>query len=146
MAKTKSKPKRIRKTKPVRKNTPSPKGLFHGLRTAVYFVDDIASAKTWYGEALGTKPYFDEPFYVGFNIGGYEFGLHPRSERYPGTPGSVAVYWGVTNAAESYQRLVGLGAAPYDPVEDVGGGIKVGTVKDPFGNILGIIENPHFKV
>jgi hypothetical protein len=28
----------------------------------------------------------------------------------------------------------------------VGGGIKVATVTDPFGNLLGIIENPHFKI
>jgi hypothetical protein len=27
----------------------------------------------------------------------------------------------------------------------VGGGIKVASVQDPFGNLFGIIENPHFK-
>jgi hypothetical protein len=29
-------------------------------------------------------------------------------------------------------------------VREVGGGIRVATVKDPFGNVLGIIQNPHF--
>jgi len=30
-------------------------------------------------------------------------------------------------------------------VQDVGGDIKVGTVRDPFGNIFGVIQNPHFS-
>jgi hypothetical protein len=42
--------------------------------------------------------------------------------------------------------LLELGATSHEPVQDVGEGIKVATVKDPFGNVLGIIENPHFKI
>ena len=37
------------------------------------------------------------------------------------------------------------GAAARHAVQDVGGGIKVATVADPFGNVIGLIENPHFK-
>src|SRR3981081_3371696 len=51
--------------------------MFLGLRTAIYHVDDIEKAKAWYSEVLGTKPYFDQPFYVGFNVAGYELGLQP---------------------------------------------------------------------
>ena len=80
-----------------------------GLRTAIYPVGDLARAKAWYTQLLGQAPYFDQPFYVGFNVGGFE-----------------------------------LGAAGLEPVNDVGEGIKVGAVRDPFGNRLGIIENPHF--
>lgn len=57
--------------------------------------------------------------------------------------GQVA-YWGVADAAASFERLVELGATPYENVQDVGGGIKVCTVKDPFGNVFGVIENPNF--
>ena len=42
-----------------------------GLRTTIYKVDDLAKAKEWYAKAFETQPYFDEPFYVGFNIQGY---------------------------------------------------------------------------
>jgi hypothetical protein len=31
-------------------------------------------------------------------------------------------------------------------VHDVGGDIRVASVLDPFGNIVGIIHNPHFKI
>ena len=36
------------------------------------------------------------------------------------------------------------GASPRQPIRDVGGDIKVATVADPFGNVIGLIENPHF--
>ncbi len=140
--------KRVRKKPAARRSKKeSPKtGFFHGLRTVVYFVDDISRAKAWYVEVLGIKPYFDEPFYVGFNVGGYELGLHPRDEKYPGGSEGLSVHWGVSNAEEAHARLLKLGATPHGKLEDVGGGIKVASVKDPFGNILGIIENPHFSI
>ena len=46
----------------------------------------------------------------------------------------------------AYQRLLDLGAKPNTPVEDVGGGILAATVIDPWGNVFGVIENPHFKL
>ncbi len=51
--------------------------MFLGLRTAVYDAPDIAKAKAWYSKVLGEQPYFDQPFYVGFNVGGYELGILP---------------------------------------------------------------------
>jgi predicted enzyme related to lactoylglutathione lyase len=117
-----------------------------GLRTAIYHVDDLAKAKAWYSEALATQPYFDEPFYVGFNVGGYELGLNPDvSKTKPGAGGTV-VYWGVTDADAALARLLALGARPHGELQDVGEGIRVATVLDPFGNVLGIIENPHFRI
>jgi predicted enzyme related to lactoylglutathione lyase len=120
--------------------------MFLGLRTAIYHVDDIEKGKAWYSEVLGAKPYFDEPFYVGFNVAGYELGLQP-SEGQSGEKADGAVaYWGVENAVAAFTRILELGATVHEEVQDVGGGIKVATVKDPFGNIFGIIENPNFKI
>lgn len=53
-------------------------------------MSDLASAKAWYSKAFGISPYFDEPFYVGFNIGGYELGLQ-REETPKGE--NIAVFW-----------------------------------------------------
>jgi len=39
-----------------------------------------------------------------------------------------------------------MGARPHEPLQDVGDGIKVASVLDPFGNVVGLIENPHFKL
>ena len=113
-----------------------------GLRTAVYPVHDLGSAKDWYEKVIGHVPYFDQPFYVGFDVGGFELGLVP--EGVPGTVGPQPL-WGVASAVDSLARLVDLGAEVLDPVQDVGDSIRVAAVRDPFGNRLGIIENPHFK-
>lgn len=115
---------------------------FLGLRTAIYAVDDIARARDWYAKAFGVEPYFDEPFYVGFNIGGFELGLDPNAGA-SGAGGSTA-YWGVSNAERSVAQIVAAGATVSSPVAEVGDGIKVAVVLDPFGNRIGIIENPHF--
>jgi predicted enzyme related to lactoylglutathione lyase len=112
-----------------------------GLRTVIYPAPDLAAAKSWYSKFLGQEPYFDQPFYVGFSVGGFELGLLPNAA--PGTAGAQA-YWGVHNAHETYARLLALGASSLQAVTDVGEGIKVAAVADPFGNRLGIIENPKF--
>lgn len=120
--------------------------MFQGLRTAIYHVDDMALAKAWYSRILGVSPYFDEPFYVGFNVAGYELGLQPKDTRTQNAAPTVVAYWGVANAHEALARLVQLGARLHEEVQDVGGGIRVATVTDPSGNVFGIIENPHFAV
>lgn len=119
--------------------------MFQGLRTVIYHVNDLEQAKAWYANVLGMKPYFDQPFYVGFNVGGFELGLDPDMEGVSHGD-SVVAYWGVKDAEASFKRLVELGANKHVEVRDVGGGIRVATVTDPFGNVFGIIENPNFKI
>lgn len=116
-----------------------------GLRTAIYKVGDINQAKEWYAKAFKTEPYFDEPFYVGFNIGGYELGLQPEEHPTADKTESVAAYWGVDNIEAEYKRLIAIGAAENEKPFNVGGELMTATVKDPFGNVIGLIYNPHFK-
>jgi predicted enzyme related to lactoylglutathione lyase len=120
--------------------------MFQGLRTVIYRVksEDLKKAKLWYSKLLGQKPYFDEPFYVGFSVGGYELGLDPTDE--PVVQGNnVHTYWGVKDIQSAMNHCLATEAAIDSDIRDVGGDIKVATVRDPFGNILGLIQNPHFK-
>lgn len=117
-----------------------------GLRTTAYKVSDIENAKKWYTFAFETKPYFDKPFYVGFNIGGYELGLQPEDTPDSVKGENVVTYWGVSDIVKVFSRFVGLGAVPHEEPQNVGGEIMVASVKDPWGNIIGIIYNPEFKV
>jgi len=119
---------------------------FKALMTAIYPTADLAKAKSWYAQAFGVRPYFDEPFYVGFNVAGYELGLMPVEppNHQTGNQGAVA-YWGVADCAATHARLLALGAKELGHVQDVGEGIKVSLVADPEGNAIGIIENPNFK-
>ena len=116
-----------------------------GLRTAKYAARDLAAARQWYADVLGQQPYFDEPFYVGFNVGGFELGITPDGDAGPRRAEAGIAYWGVGDAHAAFARLVKLGATPHEPIQDVGEGIRIGSVHDPFGNVLGVIENPHFK-
>ena len=117
-----------------------------GLRTTIYHVPDLERAKSFYAEAFEVEPYFDEPFYVGFDIGGYELGLDPDpSSGSAGAGGSVA-YWGVQPIADALAHFESVGASVVSPIQEVGGGIRVATLADPFGNQIGLIENPHFAL
>ncbi|MBG6130101.1 lactoylglutathione lyase [Aquimarina sp. EL_43] len=117
-----------------------------GLRTTIYKVSDLDKARKWYSDAFNTKPYFDEPFYIGFNIGGYELGLLPEEAPSETKSDSVLSYWGVEKIDATYQRLLDLGATEHEKPTNVGGEIVVATVKCPWNNIIGIIYNPQFKI
>lgn len=117
--------------------------MIQGVRTIIYPVSDLQAGAAWYQQVLGLAPYFDQPFYVGFNVGGFELGLIPDGE--PGSAGAQA-YWGTADAAAELVRLEGLGATVASPLQDVGDGIRLFTVLDPFGNLFGVIENPQFDL
>jgi len=118
--------------------------MIKGLRTAIYPVADLAAAKAWYSKVFGAEPYFDQPFYVGFNIGGFELGLLPDG----GTPARAGalVYWGVEDIEAEVQRITALGATVHGAIQDVGEGIRTVELADPFGNLLCLILNPHFDL
>ena len=115
--------------------------MFLGLRTLIYPAPNLAEAKAWFTTVLGKPPYFDEPFYVGFNVGGYELGLQPDLP----TDEGPTTYWGVEDADEALAELIATGASELKPVQDVGEGIRVATVLTPDGFPFGIIENPNFR-
>jgi len=119
--------------------------MFHGLRTTIYQVSDLPQATEWYTQVLGFGPYFNQPFYVGFSVGGYELGLQANAPA-TGAVENVVAYWGVDDVEAALVRLTGLGAAVHAAPMDVGEGIIVATVRDPFGNVFGVIRNPHFRV
>ena len=114
---------------------------FEGLRTVIYPSPDLDSAKAWWSELLGTEPYFDQPFYVGFDVAGYELGLLPDADPADG----AITYWGVKDVAAAVAACLAAGATVHVAPSDVGEGIITASVRTPTGSILGLIYNPHFK-
>lgn len=111
-----------------------------GLRTVIYPAPDLAAATAWWTAQLGFGPYFEQPFYVGFEVGGYELGLLPD-----GNPSDGAlVYWGVPSVADAMAALLAAGATEHTPATEVGDGIVTATVRQSDGVIIGLIYNPHF--
>lgn len=117
-----------------------------GLRTTVYKVQDLTKAKEWYITAFQTQPYFDEPFYVGFNISGYELGLLPEEKPVADKTDNTISYWGVKDIHKEYKRIIELGAREHEKPTNYGEELMIASVKDPWGNVVGLIYNPHFTL
>jgi catechol 2,3-dioxygenase-like lactoylglutathione lyase family enzyme len=111
-----------------------------GLRTLIYPAPDLEGAKTWWTGLLGAPPYFDEPFYVGYEVAGYELGLLPDGDPADG----ALAYWGVADVAAAVDTAVASGSTVHAPLAEVGGGIVTATVRSPHGSVVGFIHNPHF--
>ena len=116
--------------------------MFLGLRTVVYPARDLAASKAWWSQVLGVQPYFDEEFYVGFNPGGYELGILPTED----PSAAPRSYWGVRDIEAAGKHMIATGAVADEPVTDVGEGIRLGTWRGPLGDVVGLIENPMFKL
>lgn len=106
----------------------------------------MQAATGWYATAFETQPYFVEPFYVGFNIAGYELGLIEDEKDVTEKSGNVMTYWAVDDVNTEFDRLIALGASSYEKPQNVGGEIVVAAVKDPWNNVIGLIYNPDFSL
>jgi predicted enzyme related to lactoylglutathione lyase len=113
-----------------------------GLRTVIFPTHDLQASKDWWATALGQSPYFDEEFYVGFNVAGYELGLLPDANQDDG----AQVYWGADDVPSALQSALAQGAQVIGPVTDVGEGIVTASVRLPDGSVVGFIYNPHFSL
>jgi len=127
--------------------------MLRGLTTVAYLADDLAAAKAWYSELLGIEPYFNRAEYIEFRLGDYQHELEildrkysraePASQPRP-NPAGATVYWHVDDVTAAMDRLVSMGAKELDAPRDFGDGFIGASVIDPFGNILGVMYNPHY--
>jgi predicted enzyme related to lactoylglutathione lyase len=139
--KTKTKTKKPAKKPAAPKPKPKASAVLRSLRSVIYQVDNLGKAKTFYTAALGRKPYFDEAYYVGFDVDGQELGLHPDiSKLRPGAGGSIA-YWRVDDIGATWTHLLKLGAMAIESPHDVGGGLQTAIISDPCGNLVGLIQH-----
>jgi predicted enzyme related to lactoylglutathione lyase len=123
--------------------------MLRGLTTVTYFAADHAAAKAWYTDVLGVAPYFDRTGYAEFRIGDYQHELGLIDSSYAphdttGNPSGAVVYWHVDDVAAALERLTSLGASEHEGIRERGSGFVTASVADPFGNILGIMQNPHY--
>lgn len=112
--------------------------MLQKLRTVIYHVNDLAAAKAWYTSLTEKEPYFDEVFYVGFDINGFELGLDPDMSNVH-TGNHTTAYWAVEDIRAAVEKATSIGATIIDAVHNVGGSIEVAVVADPFGNYIGFI-------
>ena len=114
--------------------------MFTGLKSVIYPSNDLAIDKAFWEKVTGVKPYYDEPYYVGFSVNGSELGLDPNATQ-EGLTYPVS-YWHVKDTKEASDSLIAVGVKVHSELKDVGG-LMMGTFEDRSGNIFGIIDNPH---
>ena len=119
---------------------------FSGVQSVIYGVSNLEEAKAWYTTLLEIEPYFEAESYIGFSVGGFELGLDPDARNVISRADGVVAYWGVQDIAAQVERLNSLGARQHGEIVDVGEGILMASFLDPFGNVFGLIQNPHFKL
>ncbi|MET0132209.1 MAG: VOC family protein [Kibdelosporangium sp.] len=128
--------------------------MLRGLSTVSFFTDDMPAARAWYTELLGVEPYFERdvagtPAYMEFRIGDYQhelgfintaFAPHKPAEQASG----AVIFWHVDDVPATLENLETMGATIHDKLTEREAGFVTASVLDPFGNILGVMYNPHY--
>lgn len=132
-----------------------------GFSTINFWAEDVAAAAAWYSKFLGLDPYFEQSgpdgklAYAEFRIGDYQHELGIIDARYrpsttttgqePDGPSGAVMHWHVDDLDETVETLISMGATVYQPITKRGdAGFVTASVIDPFGNVLGVMTNPHY--
>lgn len=125
-----------------------------GMANVSFWAADVRAARTWYAELLGIAPYFERPNaenpeYIEFRLGDFqhEFGIVNRNyapKSAAAEPGGAVLYWHVDDVKATFEKLLAMGATEYEPITERGSGFVTASVLDPFGNVLGVMYNPHY--
>jgi catechol 2,3-dioxygenase-like lactoylglutathione lyase family enzyme len=129
--------------------------MFRGFATISFYADDLDAARDWYTALLGVEPYYAfpktpaPPAYVEYRVGDDEDELGLIDRRYaPGgasnAPGGAVLFWHVDDVTATVEELLAMGATEYEPVTEREAGFTTASVVDPFGNVLGVMHNPHY--
>jgi predicted enzyme related to lactoylglutathione lyase len=128
--------------------------MLRGFATVSFYVADMAAAKAWYSELLGIEPYYavpaeGDPAYLEYRFGDFQCELGLIDAKYAphevGRPGGAIVYWHVDDLDATVERLLELGATANEPITARGdSGFRTASVVDPFGNLIGVMYNPHY--
>ncbi|SDK62031.1 VOC family protein [Nonomuraea jiangxiensis] len=133
--------------------------MLRGLTTVSFYSPDLQATKRWYTELFGTPPYMDTPAYLEWRIGDYQHEFGVIDSAYAGTelartpgpdaiggPAGAVVFWHVDDVPAALDRLVAMGAKEHDAPRDrgTGTGFVTASVIDPWGNVLGLMYNPHY--
>jgi len=123
--------------------------MLRGFATVSFYAADLEAAKVWYADLLGIDPYYVVPGYIEFRVGDLQHELGIIDGRYapadsPTAPGGAIIFWHVDDLAATLQTLLDKGAIEYQQITERGHGFVTAAVVDPFGNVLGIMSNPHY--
>ena len=130
------------------------KSMLRGFATVSFYATDVKAARDWYTQLLGIEPYFqrpdaENPAYIEYRVGDYqhELGIIDANYKPKGAasgPGGAVLFWHVDDIEAALARVKAMGATEYEPLTPREAGFVTASVVDPFGNVLGLMYNPHY--
>lgn len=128
--------------------------ILRGFATVSFYAADVKAARAWYSELLGIAPYFqrpdaENPAYIEYRIGDYQHELGIINANYQpkgaaSGAGGAVLFWHVDDIEAVLERVKAMRATEYEPLIVREAGFSTASVIDPFGNILGLMVNPHY--
>ncbi len=103
------------------------------IRSLVIPVSDLDAAKAVYTALLGA-PHTDQPYYVGYNVDGFEVGLNPGDDT---AVGPVA-FADVEDLDAARATLLAAGATERSAPREVAPEARVCVLSDADGNPIGL--------
>ena len=107
------------------------------FKCIIYTVTNLDAAKAMHAAVLGVAPHTDQPYYVGFNVGGFDIALVPHDPK--GDRPQPIAYIAIDDLDDAIADAQCAGATVLSEPHDVGGGIRLATLNDLGGNITGLI-------
>jgi predicted enzyme related to lactoylglutathione lyase len=102
------------------------------IRSLVVTVTDMDAAKKVYSALLGA-PHTDQPYYVGYNVDGFEVALAPGD-----ASGGPVAFADVEDLDATRETLLAAGATERDAPRQVAPEARVCVLTDADGNPIGL--------
>ncbi len=102
------------------------------IRSLVIPVSDLNAVKAVYTALLGA-PHTDQPYYVGYNVNGFEVALNPA-----GGGGGPVAFADVEDLDAARATLMAAGATERDAPREVAPGVRICVLSDLEGNPVGL--------
>jgi len=102
------------------------------IRSLVVPVSDVNAAKAVYSTLLG-EPHIDQPYYVGYNVDGFEVALAPGD-----VSGGPVAYADVDDLDATRESLLAAGATEISAPRQVAPEARVCVLADRDGNPMGL--------
>jgi predicted enzyme related to lactoylglutathione lyase len=99
----------------------------------------------WFENAFDSPPYKADTTYTYFTLGGYEIALYKEKNSFLERRRKNIVYVVVNDIATIFNRLISMGANVIQKPFVLGGEIMIARVKNPFGHILCLVDDPSYK-
>lgn len=104
------------------------------IKLIVYPAKDLAKTKKYFSTFLGTEPYVDGEWYVGYKVGDLEIGLDPHGE-------DIIAYTDTDDIEGSLKTLKDVGAKVTQEPKDVAAGLLIAKAELD-GNTWACASNP----